>query len=102
MSVAQDMAFGCRIGSNAPIRIFSGSTVGYLRTVSFEKPSRKSLCQEVLRSLSSFSPEGGVRGNALGVCMNSFVPSPKGDWRFVLVPSRHFRAGLWIVPSLRD
>ena len=28
------------------------------------------------------------------------VPSPKGDLVFVAFLSRHFRAGLWILPSL--
>ena len=28
------------------------------------------------------------------------VPSPKGDLVSVAFPSRHFRAGLWILPSL--
>jgi hypothetical protein len=29
-----------------------------------------------------------------------FVPSPAGTRAWLLFPSRHFRAGLWIVPSL--
>lgn len=36
-----------------------------------------------------------------GLGHSRFVPSPEGDSGFLAFVSRHFRAGLWIVPPLK-